>query len=158
MNNKTYKIGFFVLLVINITWVSLFLFRPKPPQRQNDIKDKISEELNLNEDQKRIYDGMAMQHRHTLRGIDLQERELIKAFFNQLLTNGTTAKENVQLDKILQLEEEKIMVTYRHFEELKGLCDEKQSLHFDSVLKSILPLLLEDDQQGKRPDKPPFRP
>ncbi|MEQ9210449.1 MAG: hypothetical protein RLN96_11505, partial [Pseudomonadales bacterium] len=49
MNNKMYRIGFFVLLVINIALIVMVVMRPRPPIGQVGIKEEISRELNFTE-------------------------------------------------------------------------------------------------------------
>ncbi|MBU2887761.1 hypothetical protein KO507_18500 [Gilvimarinus agarilyticus] len=158
MNNKAYQIGFFTLLAVNLVWVILFSFRPKPHARQSDIKDNIGQELDFNPDQKAAFDKMAMQHQQTIRKIDKEEQELVSTFFDQLLPDADQTDHDQILSQILQLEKDKIMVTYHHFEDLKDLCNEEQVKKFDQVLQHILPRLTRSSGQQGKPERPPFGP
>lgn len=146
MNSKIYRIGFFALLAINIVLMVLFILGPKPPRPehgrpQRDIKDQISHELGFTEEQKAKYDEMALKHREAIRNLEGRERKLMKSFFGQLASENSNQDKETSLEEIVQLERDKIMVTYNHFEELKGICNVEQLKRFDKVLSRIVPLL-----------------
>lgn len=141
-----YKIGFFALLAINIALMVLFALGPKPPRpeggsSQLGIKEEISRELGFTEAQKARFDEMAMNHREAIRSLEGRERDLMKSFFERLATENSNQDKETLLQEIVQLERDKIMVTYNHFEELKGICNEEQLTKFNKVLSRIVPIL-----------------
>ena len=156
MNNNKYKIGFFVLLVINIVLVAVFSFRPRIPMRQGGIKEEISIELGFTEEQRSIFDGLANNHRESIHALDKEEQELVRSFFSQLSSDQSNENQEIQIREILQLEREKIMVTYHHFEELKALCNEEQLSKFNRVMERIVPVLTNTSGRPMQPHKPPF--
>ncbi|MTI22210.1 hypothetical protein E1176_14355 [Fulvivirga sp. RKSG066] len=142
MNNKIYKIGFFVLLVINITIVALIVFKPMRSMKGRGIKQEITKELGFTEEQKATFDNLVKSHRKTMRDIDMRERKLVKTYFDQL-TAGTidNSDQEEKLEEILLLKRKKIEDTYAHFEELKSICTEEQIDEFEEVLSRIVPRL-----------------
>jgi len=147
MNNKMFKIGFFILLVLNIVLMTLFVMAPKPlrpesGRSQSSIKDEISSELGFTEEQKVRFDEMAMNHREAIRNLEGQERSLMKSFFGRLVSENTNQEKEILLGQIVQLERDKIEITYAHFEELKGICTGEQLTRFDKVLSRIVPILI----------------
>ena len=76
-----YRIGFLILLVINVALVVMFVMRPRPPMGQVGIKEEISRELNFTETQKAAFDEMAKAHRESIRALERQEHKLMKSFF-----------------------------------------------------------------------------
>ncbi|MEQ9217283.1 MAG: hypothetical protein RLO17_04530 [Cyclobacteriaceae bacterium] len=154
MNNKMYRIGFFILLVINIGLVVMFVMRPRPPIGQVGIKEEISRELNFTETQKATFDEMAKAHRESMRELDRHEHQLMKSFFGQLSSDRAGDNNDSLLQEIIQLEKEKITVTYTHFEELKALCDEDQRTRFDQVINKIIPVLTNAPEKTMNPGKP----
>lgn len=147
MNSNMYKIGFFILLVLNIVLMILYIMGPPMPPRpeggrsKSDVKDEISRELDFTEEQKARFDEMAFNHREAIRNLDEQERKLLKLFFEQLTKENANQEKEVLLEEIVQLERNKIMTTYTHFEELKGICTVQQQTRFDKVLSRIVPTL-----------------
>jgi len=156
MNSKIYKIGFFILLIINIGLVVLFVLGPKPPRPESGIKNEISRELGFTEEQKAAFEQMAMSHREAIRKLDQQERQLVGSFFNQLSQPQPNEPNEELLQEIMQLEKDKIMITYNHFEELKGLCSEEQRVRFDRVIQRILPALTNSSERPMKPQRPPL--
>ncbi len=146
MNSKMYKIGFFILLALNMVLMVLFVMGPKPPRPEkgrpeSGIKDEISHELGFTDEQKVKFDEMAINHREAIRNLEGRERKLMKSFFEQLASENSNQKKESLLGEIVQLERDKIMVTYNHFEELKGICNVEQLTRFDKVLSRIVPIL-----------------
>lgn len=156
MNSKMYKTGFFVLLVINIALVILFVSGPKPPPQESGIKDEISRELGFTEEQKVMFDQMAINHREAIRELENKERELVRSLFEELALENTPGDKEELLHKIVQLERDKIAITYNHFEELKGICNEEQLTKFNRVIEQVVPLLTNSSAKPMKPDKPPF--
>lgn len=141
MNSKIYRIGFFILMAVNITLVVFLVVGPKRPPQAAGIKDAISKELEFTKEQRARYDEMAMTHREKVSDLEKQERTLVKLFFDPLeVENSSTEKEKLLLE-ILALNREKIMTTYTHFEELKAICTDEQLVKFDKVISRIIPAL-----------------
>ncbi|UZR98954.1 hypothetical protein [Chondrinema litorale] len=140
MKNNMYKIGFFILIVVNIILVFVFIYRPKSTIHQNRLLNEISNELAFTEMQKEMFEEMAKTHSDTIRNLKNQEVELVSLIFEQLSSTDHSEKE-ATLQKILDLEKSKIMVTYNHFEELKAICNETQLANFDKVVDRIVPVL-----------------
>jgi periplasmic protein CpxP/Spy len=156
MNSNMYKIGFFILLVVNMALVVFLALGPKRPPQAQGIKDEISRELDFTKEQRAQYDEMAMTHREKVSDIEKRERALVKSFFDQLeLENSSTEREKL-LNEILALNREKIMITYTHFEELKAICNQEQKIMFDKVISRIIPVLTNSSERPMNPDRPPF--
>ncbi|MEQ9100080.1 MAG: hypothetical protein RIF36_15645 [Imperialibacter sp.] len=156
MSNKMYRIGFLILLVINVVLVILFLVGPKPPKHQSGIKDEIGRELGFTNEQKAMFDEMATAHREAILDLEKQEQELVRLFFEQLGSENISSDKEALLEQMLQLEKDKIMVTYDHFAALKQICTEEQQLRFDDVMRRIIPVLTNSPDRPMTPGRPPF--
>lgn len=142
MNNRIYKIGFFVLLVINILIVVMIVFKPMRSLKGRGIKHEITTELGFTEEQKTTFETMVKKHRQTMRDIDMRERKLVKSYFDQLTVETTSnSDQEEKLEEILLLKRKKIEDTYAHFEELKSICTEEQIDELEEVLSRIVPRL-----------------
>ncbi|GAA0877195.1 hypothetical protein GCM10009119_01630 [Algoriphagus jejuensis] len=160
MNKSIYRIGFFILLVVNIALLVLFYFGPKrPPQRlqpnQAGIKDQLAMDLGFSEEQKARFDKMAMDHRDKVSRLENRERNLMDAYFDQLTKEDSEAEREQLLDEIQAINREKIEFTYSHFVELRGICTEEQLGKFDDALARILPALTNSGPGGPPPGNPP---
>jgi protein CpxP len=159
-NSKVYKIGFSVMLVINITVIAFLLIGPPAhPQRgpsgahQRDLKDEISNGLQLNEEQRHQYLEMAVEHREELRIIERSQKELASQYLGFLKLTEVSDNEMAEvLSRLSQLESAKIDATYEHFEELKKLCTASQLADFDKIMDQVISVLLD---RGNKNSPPP---
>ena len=156
MNNAVYKVGFFVLLAINIALVVFLTVRPKPGSGPKRRQDEMAQELNLTPEQKEQFAALALGHRESITALNGQGKELMRTFFSSVSSEDITDRQkDVLLRDILGLEEEKILVTYHHFEDLRNICTEEQKAHFGEVMLRIIPLLINDDHKPERGRRPP---
>lgn len=151
MNSKIYKICFFVLLVINMALVLFLVLSPKPPARLKGIKEQISEELRFNDQQKAVFDEMAMAHREQMNAISKQEKALIRKYLGQLVQKEGPVDEAAILQQINALHAQKIEVTYEHFAQLKSLCTDEQLVLYDQIVEQMLEVLLDSDRTPPPP-------
>jgi len=154
MNSKLFKIGFFVLLVINMGLVALFVFRPKPHMREKGAREQIIQKLDLTEAQEKQFGEMVAAHRQAVRALMSEERTLVRSYFEQLSSTSGSEEKQVLLQQIMMLKEDKIVLTYDHFEALKSLCNEEQLARFDEVIADIIPRLANDSNRPTRRGKP----
>lgn len=139
MSGKIYKIGFFILLIINIAFVSLIVIK-RPPNRQ-DMRERLSNRLGFDESQKRIFMAMADEHRAEIDLIDKRESELIKSYFGLILSPDSTKNKELILEEIHSLKREKLLITYEHFDSLKAICSEDQLAEFEEFMNKIVPMI-----------------
>ncbi|MEP0985420.1 hypothetical protein [Ekhidna sp.] len=151
MNSKLYKIGFFILLVINVGLVVLFVFRPKHPSRQMGARAQISQKLAFTEVQEKQFGEMVQTHRQAVRELMIEERTLVRSYFEQLSTEASSEDKEILLQQIMKLKKDKIILTYNHFEELKELCNEEQLAKFEEVIANIIPMLA--NSPSRRPER-----
>ncbi len=159
-NSKVYKIGFFVMLVINIAVMTFLLIGPPPPQHEpgvphhQDIKDEISDRLKLTAEQKEKYLELAVEHREELRTIERSQKELASQYLGFLKTTGVPEAEMEEvLSQLSQLESAKIDATYEHFEELKKLCTTSQLADFDNIMDQVIRVLLDRANKNAPPPR-----
>ncbi len=145
MNTKFYKIGFFALLVINVTLVVLFILKPDRSRSENGMKEKIAAQLDFTEEQETAFEGMVGEHRTAIRALNDQERKLTESYFSRLKSSSigseNAAKQETAFQEIMEVKSKKLQTTYLHLEGVKSLCDEDQMQKFDKVVNEIIPRL-----------------
>lgn len=157
-NSKIYKIGFFIMLTVNVAVIGfLVMGQPHPPGRagvthQKDLKEEISNALNLTEKQQQQYYNSASEHREKLRLVERSQKEQAKQYLAFLrMTDPSEAKMKEVLSELSQLEMTKIETTYQHFEDLKGICIASQLADFDKVLDKVIGVLLNERENNRPP-------
>ncbi|MEQ8711958.1 MAG: hypothetical protein RIC80_03020 [Cyclobacteriaceae bacterium] len=161
MNNRSvYKIGFFVMLAINLTVIAfVFTSSSRPPRapgmsHQKDIKEEISSILKLSAEQKEQYYKSAMEHREKLRLIERSLKERAEQYLGFLrLDDPQEAEMNSVLSELSELEIAKIEATYEHFEQLRDICTAPQLADFDQVMDQVITVLLNDRKNNPPPPR-----
>ncbi|MEL6537365.1 MAG: hypothetical protein AAFQ98_18230 [Bacteroidota bacterium] len=154
-----YKIGFFVMLLMNGVMLFFLFQRPKPhppgggPSVQGHATfQRIKDLLQLDDRQVEAFEELAMDHRRTLRRIEDEQGEVLQAYFSYLKMDQVPAQQGEELQEFLQLEQEKIEYTFQHFQELKALCRPDQLTEIETLTEEILQVL------GPQEKNPPPRP
>ena len=155
-SNKIYKLALVLLILINGALVFLLLQNAPPPRPgpkgHGPLLEKITAKLELTEDQRLSYSGMALGHRENMRMIEKEQKRLITSYFQSLMHTTQNQSNDSLVDQILKQEQRKLEITYAHFEELKTLLDEKQKDRFELIMKDILKVLV---GEGKKLPPPP---
>lgn len=117
-----------------------------PPER--GPKEFLIRELGFNENQKNEYVKLVEEHQKEMRRLSdkiKREKDKLWNILSGPLTDtssaGTTASEIGSDQKEIE------MVTFRHFQKVKELCNEDQKKKFDEVIKEALKMM--------RPNMPP---
>ena len=77
MNNSVYRIGFFIMLLVNIALLVFILSKPKAPrhsQRRIALRDQIPKKLDFDESQKAEFEKLAQNHRGFMLEIKSEEK------------------------------------------------------------------------------------
>ncbi len=160
--NKGWAIAFLLLIFLNIaTLTALWLMKdgkPLPFLKDKDPKsgvvDFLVKELGFDSLQKQKLISLRDAHQKKVMGLRKMNREAKDAFFDLLqrsdlpdsvIENG--AKNAARFDQELDV------LTFRHFSEIRNLCNEEQKKKFENVIKQVLRMI--GPQQGGRQQGPP---
>lgn len=167
MNLKTIvKIALLALLVLNGSLIYLLISSPDDSQRhgrmhpeklgegEDKVINLVSERLGLDEDQKKRYKEMAEAHHRDMKSLATEERNVIKSYLSYLKTEPDKTLSKSELRNLIEkLEGEKLSATFKHFEDLKMICDDQQIKKIDSVIEEMVLVILD----GGKSDRPPPR-
>ena len=108
MSNKVYKIGFISLLVLNILLTLVIWRGAKPPFEGGgnaNFKNRISKNLELTDEQEKIYFASAMVHQQEMSALQQDQRKLVKEYFDFLkLPEVSEQEKQEKLDAIAKTE------------------------------------------------------
>ncbi|PZX50616.1 periplasmic heavy metal sensor [Algoriphagus chordae] len=156
-NLLTVKVSFAILVLLNLVLIFLLVVKPAgPPMRgqNNDLVDMISTKLKLDESQKSSYEALAKVHSEEMMKLDHRQMEATNTYFQLLKSDQLDEQEkSVALEKIKQIQGEKIRITFDHFEELKLICHADQLSDFNEVVDELIPAIL----GGRKNNSPPPR-
>lgn len=149
---KFYKYSSWGLLVLNIGLIS-FLIMGHPPKRDGVKNGGAKEAMNLSEEQHELFLGLAQKQKEQITGINIKQEALLKSYFSQIILETEAANSDSLLNRITQLEKDKILATYQHFVDIKSTLNENQQESFKSFSKHVIATLLNKkrrpNQKGK---------
>ncbi len=155
---KFFKTLTIVLVLLNITVIAFFFLRhhgPRhhhfPPHHGRPLFEIIERKLNLNGKQRQQFKIMRESHHEQMMALDRKRDELLKKYFESI-GNGQTSGNNL-IGEIINIEKERIDITYKHFEDIKALCKEEQLKDFPEVLDIAIEHLLSSNKKGPPPPK-----
>lgn len=151
---NAYKVGFVVLVIANIIHAFLFFRKPERPpfrrdaqlgrmERQAGLMEKISNQLDLNEEQQTRYFELAQLHRGAMTELEKKQKGLIASYFDNLKSDqpDSVAVASI-LSQLQTIEGRKLSLTYSHFEELKAICTDDQKAQFESIMGEVIAVLI----------------
>ena len=147
------------LLLLNIGIILFFfLTKPEPPgpmpgKPGNHAMDhRVVNLLNLNDDQAKVFRGLAKAHSQEMREINEAQRQALQPYFANVVHPDPEGETDAQLEDILQMERRKIEITYQHFEDVKAILEPSQLPHYDRFVNESLKMIL--GSGGKNPPPP----
>jgi len=156
--NRTKWLTILVVLLVALNIASLTTFwllkdrRQGPPPPQNGVTDFLVKELGFDSAQKQRLEQLVETHRSTVMDIRRGHREAKDAFFALLkepaLTDSALAVAAAKADAPDQRLE---MATFRHFQQVRALCNDAQKKKFDQIIQQVLRMNGPPGAQGPPP-------
>ena len=149
-NNRWLTIITLLLLTANIVTLALLWtnkkpdrehFDPPPPQQQpgGEVFQFLTNELKLDSAQQEAYKKLRDEHRTQVRPFQDSIGKAKDSFF-YLLKQENVSDSMVESfsKKIGQLEQQRDIFTFRHFQKLRAICNTEQKIKFDSIIQQVL--------------------
>ncbi len=148
-----FNTGFFILLVLNIIAITLLILgRPQLLQARMELKDRIARELRFDAEQKKTYFSLIEEYQQAMSELNQQQQSLSAKYFDRLKEEGQRTESERLRIHIAQMEAQKMVITYNHFLQIKGICSLEQLSYFPKVVdRTLEPMLFQD--RGR--DMPP---
>lgn len=170
MNNYTKNkwLNIFILLLVtaNIVTLTLLWIRPGggrpydrklPPPRQGQVFEYINHELKLDSLQRESFRKLREEHQSGQENIQDSLKDLKDAFF-ALLRQPAIADSTVEAaaKRVTAAEEQLELMTFRHFQKLRIICNTDQQKKFDTIIQEVLRRMApRKNMQGPPPPPPP---
>lgn len=141
MNNiKSLKIIIVFLLLINIGTISfMWINRPHPKDQVGGFFEK---ELQFTPKQVSLFEGLKEEHRSKMDVLKEESKKLHDTYFDLLknpsIDTATISKVATEIANVKKNEE---LVTFYHFQKVRAICDEKQKIKFDNIIKEAARML-----------------
>ncbi|MCY7361831.1 MAG: hypothetical protein LH629_07170 [Ignavibacteria bacterium] len=169
--NKIIGISVVLLILINLILLS-YIWKERgngnnadinrmPPDRsqknermkrapENGPKEFIIKELSLSDSQIKEYGKLVDEHRANMRNINDELRDSRQKLWNAFSKseNDTTVVLKMASD-IGEIEKQKELITYGHFQKVRNLCDEAQKKKFDDIIEEVIKMMSPKPSPGR---------
>lgn len=130
-----YKITVIVLLVLNLLQISFPILSKKPPQNlKKPCKPNAVEMLYLNPDQDIQFREFGKKHNEVMDSLQKKQKQCVRNYFLQPTDS--------LLNNMKEIEAKKILVTKKHFEDMRSILKEEQLTHYEEFKNKALKFIL----------------
>lgn len=158
--NKWWAIAFMLLVALNVaTLLTFWLVKEKhgrPPGPPSGVIDFLTKELSFDSIQKQKLVELLEEQQQNMREIRRNNRGAKDKFFALLKQDAipdsaieNAARESARYDSQMDV------LTFKHFQQLRSLCNETQKKKFDSILQQVLHMIAPPPGGGPRGGPPP---
>ena len=127
-----------------------------PPQQGNQVFEFITHELNLDSGQQVIYRKLRDEHRAGMRPLEDSLRIARDIFFNLLHDKNISDTAIYDYSKKIEAQQQQMdMITFKHFQKLRAICNAAQQEKFDNIIKTVMHRMA---GPKRPPDPPPGKP
>lgn len=148
-----------ILVVLNLSLLAFVFMQNRQPQkgpafkqdRREPVPEKIARTLSFTPEQKETYKKLGRTHHQGLMQLEKQLGESMLEYFSLSKMGATEEESASHLNRILEMEKEKILYTSEHLEDIKALCSPEQIEKFPEVLD----ILFGKRNRRRRGDMPP---
>lgn len=128
---------------------------PPPPQQGGQVFEFLTHELKLDSAQQEAYKKLRDEHRSQVRPFQDSIGKAKDSFFDLLKQeNVSDSMVEAYSKKIGNLEQQRDVFTFRHFQKLRAICNKEQQIKFDSIIQQALKQMAPARQQGPGMDRP----
>lgn len=134
------------LLLLNFGTLGFLLLRrpPHPPgEGPGRLDRQIVEQLQLDAAQQQQFDLLKKAHRAQMQDFDRNYREALGNYFALLKNDTLLPAQHDSLQAALgRIQQDRVSVTFKHFQDLKTLCRPEQKQHFAALLPELMQVIL----------------
>jgi hypothetical protein len=140
---KTFKILVVVLAIMNVSLLAVMWFH-RPPMGEGpsgsprDRSRFLMRELHFNENQREQFDLLFENHQQKMETIKMLGKELHDLMFDELAITNESNKSDSLINLIGENRKSGEKELFEHLSEVRALCNEKQKVKFDRIIKGAL--------------------
>jgi hypothetical protein len=159
--NRILTGGIFILVLLNIAALGTLWWQagkgpgPVPPGRGAGPREFLEDQLRLSEAQRAQFEELRELYQRESEPIVMQLKVARRGLYDALRSGGPSGEVVVpKTEEIGKLHERMELLTLRHFQSLRALCDEGQRRKFDGIMRDVFervsPLPPPGDRTGGR--------
>ena len=162
-NNRLLPVITLLLLTANIVTLALLWAHKggdsgdrNPPPPPGQVFEFVNNELKLDSMQREAYKKLREEHQAAQKPLQDSIRKAKDNFF-ALLQQGNTPDSTMQLfsKRASNAEQQLEILTFKHFQKLRALCNADQQKKFDTIIQDVLRRMAPPKRQGPPQGPPP---
>ncbi len=111
---------------------------PPPPGPDRMIIEK----LKLNDDQQRQFENIKRNHRDRMDQLDDQHLSILRNYFELTSMDSIHLSRKESLETLIgQIHRERARITFRHFEDIKNICNAEQKIYFEALIPDLIQII-----------------
>ena len=132
------------LLLLNLGMLGfLFFQRPPRPGAPDPLGRRIVETLQLDDAQQQQFEVLKTAHHAKMEDFNKAYRDGLGNYFALLKNERVDTAQRDSLQAMLvQIQNERLNITFQHFAELKALCTPEQQQRFQDLLPELMQVIL----------------
>ena len=159
--NKFLSVATLFLLLVNMVILYLLWSHKKPRHDMDNIPppgpvfEFVNRELKLTTQQQDEYKKLREMHQANQKPLLDSIHAAKDAFFELLKQPGITDSTlNIYSNKLISLQQELEIITFKHFQQLRVICTPEQQIKFDQIIHEVLHQMA-GPKRGKGGQPPP---
>lgn len=153
-----------ILFILNLALLATIWFKPSadyggagPGEEQPN--QLIQSRLHFTEQQISQFDILRERHHDSIMILQRKGRALRKEYFDNLRHPETADSSTVDAigSAIADNQKQIEFVTYRHFRQVRALCNEQQKVIFDDIIDDVLRMMSRQHRPGRQRGERPGR-
>ena len=155
---KFLTIAVIALLVLNgalivFLWMGHRRLNPPPPKNgRPPAAAFLIKNLDFDENQTTLYDGLRKAHRAAKDSLQNTLRRSREIYFKGIPTDDTS-----KLAEIGEIQKESDRITFVHFQKVRALCRPDQQTKFDEVIGEVLKMMANNTKMPPKQGEGPHR-
>jgi len=155
--NKWLTVAFLLLVALNIATLGAFWIikdnKAGPPAgMRNGVTEFLVKELQLDAAQQERFKELVAEHRKGMAAVRRDNRAAKDSFFDLLKEPNIDDVALARAAAAANLPDQQMeMITFRHFQQLRAICNETQKAKFDAIIHEVLRM----NAPGNHPPPPP---
>ncbi|WP_445748526.1 hypothetical protein [Polaribacter sp.] len=150
---KIYQWATWSMLLLNISMLCFFMLTKQKHPNHKNFNNAVKQEMDLNEEQEKLFLVSAAKHSEQLAIISDKQQALWQSYFKTLSSSDTLIQNDSIISELQNLETQKIVVTTKHFKEIKSFLIPAQYKGFSVFQQRLLERNFKKDKNIPPPPK-----
>lgn len=145
---KLLSIAVILLLIANLVLAGFMYFGRHQRPDGTGPRNIIIQKLNFDESQVKEYDKLIEEHRTEIRKSEQEIKDLKNKLYTTLINESENNSKDSLINELSKVQLKIENIHYKHFEDIKKLCNKEQQQAFENFTREIVTLFSPGPPKG----------